>query len=631
MKMKKTLFRHSLSAYAGLAMLICFIISCIVFSPAKAADKTLWNDSDLNDLITTEYDVNADCDSAHITHITENITVDFVAEHHGITRDIPIGNNVYDIQNIKVKDYHYETSQDDDYLTIRIGDEDSTLTGIQSYTLSYDIVAYKDDDSTKDFLTLNLLPTGWETSIRQAKLTLSMPSEFNEKDLDIYYGAYDDSTSDWQSVFTKNYNSNTHTLTFQGTNIPADNGLTIQEDLPEGYWSDAMTYIEMHKAYLFITLAILIAGAFLSIVLWILFGRDPKLICPVEVRAPEDLTPAEIGYYIDGSIEKEELTSMILYFASKGYLTIHEYKKNKFELTKLKEWDDSLPEFCKPLLNGLFKDEETVQTDDLPESYLENLSESTTLLQDKCERDHGAIHDPRSLVARGFSIITLLVGFFLCFALEDVVTALIFTFIFLIPACISYLAQPKKQIVKKRIIYFVTFFASELFIIIAGASFSFGTNLPWLGIVSILALSINYYLSIYMLAPAKDQSILLGRIIGFRNFIRLAEYDKLKTLVDEDPEYFFHILPYAQVLGLTTHWAKKFNDMNLTRPTWYTSYSSTDFMFSTLWCYSMTHAITTSFPVVSTSGAAGGGGFSSGFSGGGFSGGGFGGGGGGGW
>ena len=62
---------------------------------------------------------------------------------------------------------------------------------------------------------------------------------------------------------------------------------------------------------------------------------------------------------------------------------------------------------------------------------------------------------------------------------------------------------------------------------------------------------------------------LLGRVLGFRDFIRTAEIDKLNELVEEDPQYFYHVMPYAYVFGLSNKWIKNFEDLPVVAPNWY--------------------------------------------------------------
>ena len=125
-----------------------------------------------------------------------------------------------------------------------------------------------------------------------------------------------------------------------------------------------------------------------------------------------------------------------------------------------------------------------------------------------------------------------------------------------------------------------------------------------------------------------------GRILGLKHFIETVEADKLKMLVESDPKYFYSILPYAYVLGVTDKWAKQFESIAVEPPSWYYGYDGS--VFTTIWFASMisNSLYYTQQNMMATkssggSGFGGGGiGGGGGFSGGGFSGGGFGGGGG---
>ena len=96
-------------------------------------------------------------------------------------------------------------------------------------------------------------------------------------------------------------------------------------------------------------------------------------------------------------------------------------------------------------------------------------------------------------------------------------------------------------------------------------------------------------------------------------------------LLEQDPEYFYNILPYAIALDVTNKWANKFDNLVTQPPSWYTDYSTGPFR-TTVLCNNMAHCMhnlqnnMTSSPASessSGSGSFGGGGFSGGGSGGG--------------
>lgn len=135
----------------------------------------------------------------------------------------------------------------------------------------------------------------------------------------------------------------------------------------------------------------------------------------------------------------------------------------------------------------------------------------------------------------------------------------------------------------------------------------------------------------YMGKRTEEGAKLQGRILGFKDFLRKAEKDKLERLVDENPTYFYDILPYAYVLGVSDKWARNFEQIHILPPNWYRADDMGMFnayMFLNHMNYCNT-AMSNGIHIAAPESPSGGGGFSGG--GGGFSGGGAGGGGGGSW
>jgi uncharacterized membrane protein len=104
-------------------------------------------------------------------------------------------------------------------------------------------------------------------------------------------------------------------------------------------------------------------------------------------------------------------------------------------------------------------------------------------------------------------------------------------------------------------------------------------------------------------------------------------------MAEKDPNMFYHILPYAYVLGVSDKWIKKFESVAIAPPEWYAGFEgpfdTMMFMntFNTTMSTMTSHMGASSMSYGNSSGGGGG----SGFSGGGSSGGGGGGGGGGSW
>ena len=116
----------------------------------------------------------------------------------------------------------------------------------------------------------------------------------------------------------------------------------------------------------------------------------------------------------------------------------------------------------------------------------------------------------------------------------------------------------------------------------------------------------------------KEETDNYYKIKGFRDFLKHVEKDKLETLVEEMPTYFYDILPYAYVLGISRKWAKKFEFIPLEEANWYKSnyngmFNAIAFTRSFSSTISHVSAVSSSRPYQSTSsGYSGGGSFSGG-------------------
>ena len=103
---------------------------------------------------------------------------------------------------------------------------------------------------------------------------------------------------------------------------------------------------------------------------------------------------------------------------------------------------------------------------------------------------------------------------------------------------------------------------------------------------------------------------MLGKLNGFKNFLDTAEKNKLESMVMENPTYFYDILPYAYVLGVSDKWIKQFETISLQSPAWYdspTAFSSVHFCTFLNNTMSSAQRSMSSSPSSSSGGSSGGG------------------------
>ena len=617
---------------AVLCLALCFCI--LPAGPAYADNETVYHDSDPKDYITRHFNVWAEFDSSHTAAITEEISVDFVKAHHGITRNIPEARDgTYEIRNVSVNDYNYSVEKESGNVVVRIGDAEKYLEGDQTFVISYQIEYLKDPDTSADFLAQNMLPTEWQTSIRQAQLSLTMPSEIDWDNMFIYYGEYgavDDER--WKSCF--DYEINGDTLTLYGEDLGKGCGLTLRDTrLPDGYWSDARTYAEVHKTAIAVIMIVSILTAVLSILLWMRYGRDEAIVETVEFYPPDRMTPAEIGYAIDEDLSDGEMMTMVFYLADKGYITI-EPEKDHFVLKKENEASDEEPQHVRDFLNGLFKKRKSFRTDKVPASFRTPFTKAKTRAEKDYREKHDTVYTTASFISRCICFVFLILDMAVYYWAMDghfdgIYLAVIPLGIGVFGMFTACSGMDRFRFHKGAGVFWLLG-GSAMYAIMVFISLWWFNYLPTGNhtIAFGVSLAVIYLAVILMQKRTRENAQLMGRIFGFRSFIRDAEYDKIVALSEEDPEYFYHILPYAAVLGLETRWTRHFEKITIPKPDWYRSEAA--FVYSPVWCNQMLRACTTkAVPPVPSGGSSGG--YSGGSSGGGFSGGGGGGGGGGAW
>jgi uncharacterized membrane protein len=305
---------------------------------------------------------------------------------------------------------------------------------------------------------------------------------------------------------------------------------------------------------------------------------------------PDDLSPAEAGYLYAGRTNNNQIISLIIYLANKGYLEIIENSKTEFSFKKLKDIDENEPNYVKITFNGLFKRADKdgiVDKDDLKDKFYITLTSALNQLS-KTHKIYNGSHYG-------------LYGYY--------------TFAIILEMCL---------------LPFISVFSSYRL------EYNYNIQYVICVILAIISNIISILLIIFNKKRTEEATKYYNKLRGFKEYITKVEKNKLETLVKENPNYFYDILPYAYVLGVSNVWSKKFESIAITPPTWYTGtmYNGSTGMFNPIIfnnslnkTLAYTNSTMSSRPYES-SGTSGGGSFSGG---GGFSGGGAGGGGGSSW
>lgn len=527
------------------------------------------------------------------------------------------------------------------YLVAQIGNPDKTVMGEQTYVITYQVDLGDNGIAQFDEFYRNLIYCEYGYTIPAASFTIDLPKSFDPGLVNVTMGSYSTDTSGVE------WDVNGNTITGK-TLRPLTGGeyVTLRAEFPDDYFTG-----ETDPYAIWNIAAYVISGVcvLLALLLWLMFGRDPKVYPTVEFYAPNGMTPAEAGYIIDGCVDNKDVVSLLLYWADKGYLRIVEHGPDDFELIKQKELSGARS-YEQHMFNELFNNRVSVSTPSLKQSFYTTMTQTKSGVQlwfDSAKQRQ--VFTKASKTARGFMmLITMLPVLFTLFMytyreMGDMMTAVMMTLVFagilsvpvylLINLFEKWRSTPPGQRMARLAIFaviFVILFALYIFAITAIYSVSGDFAALYITLATTAATLIMLPLTVIMRKRTQQGAEWYGKLLGFRNFIEKAEKERIERMVEENPSYFYNVLPYAYVLGVTDTWARKFEDIGVQPPSWYSGYS-TGRMFNTM---IFAHYISRSMggfttSMVSRPPSSGSGGFSGGggFGGGGFSGGGFGGGG----
>lgn len=598
------------------------------------------------DVSITSFDISITIDENAKMQVDQNIDTYFNISKHGIYAYIPQrydmtwnidGSSIdksyyFPVNNIQV--YGDPASVDiDGYgnVVIQIGDADVYVNGPKSYHYSYDIQMRDLDLDGQQALYFNIVGDGWDMSMAEVNFSITLPKEW-PSDIQFYSGYYGTNAD---ADVSYSINGNTLSGTVSG-GLARNNALTIYAPLANDYF----TFIPAPD-YTLAALAIFSLISIITILLFFRFGKDEKAVEVVEFYPIEGLSSAQVGYIYEGVVDTRDVVSLIIEWAYKGYLSITEEdsKSKDFVLTKIKDISESEIRAEITLFDKLFKNRDTVTSEDLKNTFYRSVEYAKQDIQ-----RHFIANKERRIFDNKATAIKVLLAIFSMLPVGLVVGATVYantyepalsfasaaisvgiSIVLMLAWIIAVKFWPSLRKWQRSLSTFGLILFSALYILISFVLLSIADLAFWKILILYLLIATNIGFISVMDKRTELGTKYLGHILGLKNFIEVAEKDKLEMLIHDDPSYFYRILPYAYVLNVSDTWSKKFENIVIEQPDWYVgnhplnTYIFVNHLNRTLG--NMSRAMT-SVPQAKAHGGGGFGGGGGGFSGGGFGGGG---------
>ena len=558
-------------------LLLTLILSFVgILSP-----KALYNEYDY---YIDNYNITIDVNKDNSFSIREELLVYFNTSKHGIYRSIPMRNNIkrldgttsnnyVSITDVQTNSPSTVSTSDGDYV-IKLGSESSYVDGYQTYIIEYNYNIGKDPLKNKDEFYFNIVGPEWQdTVINKVEFTINMPEEFDKSLLGFSSGNIGSTSNNVSYEVTDN--------TIEGYSyspIYEGDALTIRLELPEGYFSEAKSIYGSN-----ISLSFLLPLACLLIVATVYYLKclRRRVIDPIEFYPPDDYNSLEIAFLYKGSVTNEDVISLLVYLADKKYIKIVEDKaQNLFsssgftKIIKLKDYDGNKNEEME-FMQGLFSTSDEVTISSLKYNFYKTLNSIRTAVNSK-ENKNKILDKSNKMFKTLFIILAYIcfVGTIILQVIDIAPTSILimicFITLFYMPFIFAVFAMKNALVIRIFVGLFILFHASMFYTSLIG-SYIVGT-LPIINIIiAIICSVIIIIISGKFNYRTEFGNKIYGRIIGFKKFLETAEKDQLEHLVMENPTYFYDILPYTYVLGVSNKWIKKFESIAIEPADWYES------------------------------------------------------------
>lgn len=642
----------------GWALLcLCLLCVCCLFaSGCSNSENPYEKAAPDNGYIMNNLDVSIDATAGDRSmRIVEKytFTFDYLSMSHGFFRDIPLnsGEKIRDVA-VSGRDFYdeFDVSHENNgkIFRIRVGSADrfveteTPLTCVIEYTM-----LTPKHGTYPNALVLNAIGQGWSCAIEKAHISVKLPEQTNETPR-YYYGAWGeqkDAVAD--GLVSVSPASGQKTYEFDVGSLHAFEGITLYYFLPKG----ALTQKTEMFPFLVLIIGIVLVG--LAVLFLFFLGRNPEITPITNFYPPkhpmnedtgdegsEPMDPVDMGYLIDNTCSGQDVTSLIFYFASKGYLEIKD-PDGELTLVHLHDLPESAPSYQKVFFKKLFESGREVTASSLTNKTYSAVAKVQAQIKGQYS---GKLYDAKARTASIFiSALAVLLSFLtVLFAYFRVTFAYLnlFGLIGVVPAVLlqlvgRYLVNNRLKMKKALQIAIIVGMGVLLAIFVAVyAAFTAPDVLPRFASIAVgLCVGAACAIAPFVSRRTKYYTNELNEVMGFKDFLQTAEKERLEALLAENPQYYYDILPYANVLGVSDIWEDKFKNLTVEPPRYY---SSSDAVFDILvfntfyrHTYSRMASVAVSRP--SSSSRSGGGIHFGGGGGGGFSGGGFGGGGGGRW
>ncbi len=536
--------------------------------------------------VVQKYDVDVTVAKNREISFVERITVYFnrVGPKKEFYRSLPIeGDQFYDFQarGIDNPNFSYYIADNPDVE----GFMDINMTGGVEVGATFTCeISYKTLLSVADVkngMRLDVIGAGWPAELHNVTVNMHFPDSV--RSYQVFSGGFGE---DGSGTVQKNLSADRKTLTLKSDLLPLTYNDVYFETMAEGitvefaFEKGVLVSPFVSQFFTGRMLVVVICGIVaVGLAIFVFVGTRTKrdLVVVVNVKAPEQMDPLFMGKTIDSTVDTEDVTSMVYYFASKGYLNINmENPKDPILIRKVSALPYGAPIYQSTLFQGLFQGVDSVKVSSLANRYYVSIDKAKIQLSTKDVPRYEKKSKMGLLVCLLISA-ALIVG--VPFGIGLLMTGggyMNFTPVFMmlgvgVFSVVLFILKDRQYKLKKAakiILFVVAGITAVLSASIYGGALITNVMSVWEKVVLMLFALAVAAVGVGVLSRTEKYNQVLGDILGFKDFIVYTEKDKIKEMLEINPQLMYDILPYAQVLGVTNEWEDKFKDLTVQAPNW---------------------------------------------------------------
>ena len=447
-------------------------------------------------------------------------------------------------------------------MNLKIGDAGRLIRGKHQYVIFYKYNYY---DNKNEFYH-NIIGTSWQVPIHKAEFNVTMPKDISPSDVGLSIGRNGVQGFNGGAYYSV---GNQRNITGQTTRIlnPGE-GITVRVQVPAKYFKKHANF----TAIIVISLELLLT--LIAFLTWYVYGKDEPVTPIVNFYPPKGMNPLETELAYKGTASTKGIVGLLIDLAHRGYIKITD-NGHQWSLNKIKDYDGIKPEE-KTFMNSIFKNKTViVQQSDLTYSRT-FYTDCANIIADINKRRERIFYQNSISFAVKFKMFLYILGllFLTIFSASgyNIFNIAQNFFLILFPTIalcviIGYFNSGRTNA------------CTTLFFIVWSAGFggipllmflltSHIQNIPsiFIGLAGLIASGICLY-QLPKRNPAGQR--MLNDLLGLKHFIEVAEKSRLQRLAEQDPEYFYNVLPSAYILDVSDKWINKFESIMEINPDWY--------------------------------------------------------------